>query len=171
MGIWTRLPGWVSVRWAPRATLVENGRVVRERATWPEIERAIRKYFPGDDWFYFDLRLGDFDAGRYMIVSSQTRCADLFAVLATFDGTTFYSPSPEIGMGTYATGATDVYPDDRCVTTATAFRVARVFCERRELDPAVEWRSFTGTGYVSGQPRGERSQAAEGFAAPDTGRE
>jgi hypothetical protein len=154
MGIWSRLLGRVSARWAPHAALVENGRLVRGRATWPEVERAIWRYFPGDDWLNFDLRIGDFDIERYMIVSSQTRCADLFAVLATFDGVTFHSPPPESGRGTYAPGATDVYPDDRCVTTATAFRVARVFCERRELDPAVEWQSFTGTGYVGGRPRG-----------------
>jgi hypothetical protein len=160
MGVIARLWGRLSAAWAPRALLIENSRVVPRRATWVEIERTIWGYFPGDDWLYFDLRIGNIDAGKYMIVSSKTRPADLFAVLVTFDGRTFYSPEAESGVGTYAIGASEVYPDARCVTPQTAFAVGRTFCERGELDAAYRWRAFEGTGYVTAQtPRALRDDA------------
>jgi len=160
MGFWTRLAGRLRATGAPRVTLVENGRVTRRRATWADIERAIRGYNLGGDWTYFDLRFGDLAAHGYAIVSGKTRCADLFAVLVTFDGETFHSPEAEAGDGTYAFGASEVYPDARCVTTDTAFAVGQTFCERGELDAAYRWRAFEGTGYVTAQtPRELRDDA------------
>jgi hypothetical protein len=149
MSFWARLLRRASM--APTVTLIESGKVTRERATWAEIERAIQKYFPGDDWYVFDLRFGNFDERRFMVVSSKTNGADLFAVLVTFDGETYFSPMPEVCQATYSRRSWDVYPDDRCVYISTARLVARTFCERGELDPRVDWLSFHGTGYV-GRP-------------------